>query len=456
MAAVNRVLLLNPPWRAPILRDAYCTSVSKAGYLWPPVDLLAQTGHLHAAGFEVDLVDAIAARTSRAACLDRIARFDPAAVVLLSSPLSERDDDAIARELPGRTVIVSGEAASAHPAAYLAARPWVAAVLTDYTADSVALLLRGARGALPALWRREGGCVVPGFAAEGPVRLPPPRHDLLDLDAYRMPLSGGGRVGTLLTDFGCARRCRYCNSGSFGHRLRDPPELEPELDVLERLAVRHLLVKDMSFGAVPAHALAVCARLARRRMTWRAYVRADDVTPSLAAAMSSSGCRLVQIGLESGAPRLRREYGKDVDDAVFEKAVGLCRAHGMGVGLHLVLGLPGEDASTLRATRRLVARLRPDYVSANVATIRSGSAAERGAPRGLGPVPAGILWARARLYLDLHLRPAWIRAALRTAGTARARASLARSGWTLARGLLGARRERRWLDELRRPRAGAA
>jgi radical SAM superfamily enzyme YgiQ (UPF0313 family) len=454
VAALTRVLLLNPPWRAPILRDYWCTSVSKAAYLWPPVDLLAQSGHLHAAGHEVALLDAVAARAGRAACLARVARLDPAAVVVLTSPLSAREDDALTRALEGRTVVVSGEAAAADPGAYLAARPWIAAAMTDFTTDAVARLLAGERGPLPGLWRREGGRVLAGLPVRGPVRMPPPRHELLDLDAYRMPLSGGERTGTLLTDLGCPHRCRHCNSGAFGHRLRDPADLEPELDALERLGCGHLLVKDMSFGARPVHALAVCARLARRRFTWRAYVRADDLTPALAGAMASAGCRLVQIGLESGDPGLRREFGKPVADEVFAEAVARCRAHRLAVGLHLVLGLPGEDAATLGATRRLVRRLRPDYVSVNVATLRAGSAAARGSPDGLGPLPPGLLRARARLYLELYLRPSWLGGSLRAARSPRAARELLASAWGLARGLLRPGRERRWIERLRRGNGG--
>lgn len=450
---MTRVLLLNPPWHARILRDYYCTSVSKAAYLWPPIDLLAQSGHLHAAGHQVELLDCVAERTSRAGCLARVERTDPAALVVLTSPLSEREDDALIRALDRRTIVVSGEAASSDPAGYLAARPWVTAALTDFTVDSVARLLAGEAGPLPGLWRRQGERILPALPAVGPVRMPPPRHDLLAAGAYRMPLCGRERVGSLLTDFGCPHRCRYCNSGAFGHRLRDPAELDCELDLLERLGYAHLLLKDMSFGARPAHALAVCERLARRRFTWQAYVRADDVTPELAAAMAGSGCRLVQIGLESGERRVRGEYGKPLEDSAFELAVARVRARGMGVGLHVVLGLPGEDAAARRATRRLVTRLRPDYLSVNVATLRRGSAAAGGDRRGLGPVPAGVLRTRAVLYASVYLRPSWLWATLRAATRSGARAGIVRSGLGLARSLLDARRERAWLAELRRPRS---
>src|SRR5690606_4500488 len=77
MAPVKRVLLLNPPWPFPILRDAWCTSVSKAGYLWQPVDLLAQTGWLARHGIAYRAIDAIAERLSPAACLRRAEDWDP-------------------------------------------------------------------------------------------------------------------------------------------------------------------------------------------------------------------------------------------------------------------------------------------------------------------------------------------------------------------------------------------
>jgi hypothetical protein len=450
------VLLLNPPWPASILRDYWCSSVAKAGYLWQPIDLLAQTGWLdhHGIGFQV--IDAIAERLSVEECLRRVSECDPALVYLLTSPLSAPEDDAFMAALGTRRLIVSGEAACADPAAYLAGHPGVEGVLKDFVGDALARHVLGERGALPGLFLR-GDAAAPGASMprrQASFRMPVPRHLAFPGDAYRMPLLGGVRFATVMTDFGCPYRCRFCNSGASGHRLRDIANVVQELEAMQRWGFRHVFVKDMSFGAVRGHSLAVCAALQRSGLTWHAYARADCLDPPLVRAMAGAGCRLVQIGLESGDRDLRRTYGKNLDDAVLESAVRTCKAAGLKVGGHFVLGLPGETPTTLLRTYRLAARLRPDYVSFNVATVRQGSDFDGARSPGFGPDPERwTLAARNLMYLAYYSDVRWLWQVLRGADGKDLR-DLAVSGTGLWRSLVNGRAERGWLRRLRAPAAG--
>ena len=452
---MTRVLLLNPPWPAPILRDYWCTSVSKAGYLWQPVDLLAQTGWLHREGLPFQVIDAVAERLSAPDCLQRIASFDPSLVYLLTSPLSEPEDDRLIAALGGRTVVVSGEAACADPAGYLAAHPGVDAVLVDFVGEALVRYAQGERDGLPGLVAR-GNPPEPAAPAATPsatratFRMPVPRHLEFRADGYRMPLLGGTSFATVLTDFGCPYRCRFCNSGAHGHRLRDVADVAAELAAVRAWGFGHVFVKDMCFGAARRHALEVCTALGESGLTWHAYARADHLDGPLVDAMVRSGCRLVQVGLESGDPALRATYGKDVGDDVLEAAVRTCRAAGLKVGGHFVLGLPGETPATLLRTWRLARRLRPDYVSFNIATVRRGSAFAGGPAAGLEPDPGPwMLAARNGMYLAYYSDPRWWYQVLRGASPTDLRDLLA-SGLGLLRRLAGASRERPWLRRMRR------
>jgi radical SAM superfamily enzyme YgiQ (UPF0313 family) len=286
--------------------------------------------------------------------------------------------------------------------------------------------------------------------------MPVPAHRAFPADAYRMPMLGGTRFASVMTDVGCPYRCRFCNSGAAGHRLREMANVVEELDAVQQWGFRHVFVKDMSFGAVRGHALEVCAALQRCGLSWHAYARADCLDPALVQAMARSGCVLVQIGMESGDGEMRRAYGKTLDDAVLEAAVRTCKSAGLKVGGHFVLGIPGETPATLLRTYRLAARLRPDFVSFNIATLRQGSDfAGAGAP-GLAPDPARwTLAARTLMYLAYYGDVAWLRQVLRGAGWQDV-LDLAVSGAGLVRSLSGTGAERRWLRRLRAPAAGPA
>ena len=169
----------------------------------------------------------------------------------------------------------------------------------------------------------------------------------------------------------------------------------------------------------------------------------------LVEAMAGSGCRLVQIGIESGDRRLRLEYGKDLDDTTLEATFGECRRVGMKVGGHFVLDLPRESPATVLRTYRLASRLRPDYVSFNIATVRRGSTfARRGSSR-LDPLPdRWMLAARNLMYLAYYSEPRWLLQVLREAHW-KDWIDLAVSGAGLLRFLARPMAELRWLRRMR-------
>jgi hypothetical protein len=418
-AGGSRVLLLNPPWRVPILRDYFCSSVAKADYLWHPIDLLAQSGWLAAAGFEVHALDAIAERLDATASARRIEAVAPDAVLALTAPLSESDDDLFLRVHAPRPLAVTGEQAVADPAAYLRAHPAVDAVVVDFATPALARFLRGERAAerLPGLVWRDGHTVLRGPTPTGTIDLPVPLHAHFPQDRYRMPGLGGGPFATLLTAFGCPHRCRMCNSGSQGFRPRDLDGIGRELEQIRALGVQRVFVKDMSFGMPREHAEGACQLLEHAGVTWCAYVRPDEIDAAWARVLYRSGCRQVQLGVESGDARLRERYGKRFSNATLRDAVAGSRAAGLRVGCHLVLGIPGEDARTLWHTRRLLRSLAPDYVSLNLAETRLGSADSRAtSAASIETSFARLLQAaRVALYLDYYLQPAYM---VRTAARA--------------------------------------
>ncbi len=452
---MNRVLLLNPPWPAPILRDYWCTSVSKAGYLWQPVDLLAQTGWLAHHGIAFQVIDAVAERLSPADCLQRTAAWDPDLVLMLTSPLSEPEDDALMAAIDNhRTIVATGESAAMDPGGYLGRHPRVAAVLTDFVGDSLARFAQGRRRGLDGLvLQGTTAQQVPHRPASRVFRMPVPQHAAFPAEGYQMPMLGGTRFATLVTDAGCPHHCRFCNSGAMGHRLRDLDDVAADLDAIRRLGFTHVFVKDMSFGSERHHAEAVCDLLTRNGLTWHAYARVDDLDGSLIGRMAASGCRLLQFGFESGDPAMRRVYGKHLDEEVAVNTVRACRAAGIRVGGHFVLGLPGESTASRFSTLQLARRLRPDYVSFNIAVLRQGSAFARTKTGTLPPAAdRRVVAARNLMYLAYYMDPAWIGRTLRGAGL-RGLPDLMASGAGLLNMLARPRREREWLRRLRTPAA---
>jgi radical SAM superfamily enzyme YgiQ (UPF0313 family) len=81
--------------------------------------------------------------------------------------------------------------------------------------------------------------------------------------------------------------------------------------------------------------------------------------------MKRAGCECVQLGVESGSPRVLARLGKTITPAQVEHAAGLIRQVGINLSVYLITDIPGETEDDLRETIELIKRIRPDdgYVS---------------------------------------------------------------------------------------------
>ena len=61
------------------------------------------------------------------------------------------------------------------------------------------------------------------------------------------------------------------------------------------------------------------------------------------SALEQAGIRTLEIGLESGSERIRRDIlGRNYTNEEFLRSVALARAHGMKINIYNMIGIPGE------------------------------------------------------------------------------------------------------------------
>jgi len=412
-----RVLLLNPPGRRRYLRDYYCSTVSKAGYYWHPMDLLVQSGHL-APHADLKVLDAIADSLSPAASLAAVRRFAPDLIVSLVGAQSLNEDLAFLREACAGSgaktnrnprVALSGEPVRGGEEKALRAALPHAFHLQDFTSDA---LVRWIMKDLPSPLPDEEKAP----RRQGTLRLPRPRHDLFLSDRYHVPFDGGRPFASVLTAYGCPHRCTYCNSGasSLGYAVRDLDDVAEELDYLARTGdVAHIFFRDMDFTANRRRALRICEMLRQRGapFSWNCYGRPDELDDALCESMARAGCRLIQLGLETfDEPTLTR-LARPMTGAQIERAFRLVRRHGMRSGAHVILGLDGTRWSDMHRTWRRIVELDPDYVSFNLLQRRRGAplAAGASASQAAQSHQAHLLaWARRCATWGFYLRPRYL------------------------------------------------
>jgi radical SAM superfamily enzyme YgiQ (UPF0313 family) len=448
-----RVLLLNPPFERPCIRDNYCSYTSKAGDLWTPVDLLVQSGLL-AARHEVRALDAVADECSVEDCVRLVEEFRPEAILALTGSLSWSGDLKLLKRLaelpPNPRIVLTGDFLLAEGQPVLAAEKAISGILLDYTVDSLARWLADEPGPYAALALQGAAVSPPG---PGPYTHPIPRHDLFPWHRYRLSVATARPFATMVTSIGCNFHCPFCIDSSIPIRYRDLASVGEELAWLEGRGVREIYFYDPNFTARPARVREFARMVADRglRPSFVCNAQVACMGGNLAQDLAAAGCHTVMFGLESGNDDALQRNRKGFDTRKAREAVAQCKAAGLKVLAYFLLGLPGETGDSARRTIDFATSLPLDYVSFNVfaptpgtglgtAFLGTPESADGGRDRS-APAresrcelpPDELMRLRRHAYLRFYGRPAYLLSQLARVRAPGELARLTRAAWRLAR-----------------------
>jgi len=369
------VLLLNPPANGIVFRDGYCSSSSKSGYLWHPLDLLVQSGIISAQGHDVALLDAVGLGLHAEQVLHRIEAYKPDAVLALAGDASWPNDVRFLRRLGAKglapKLILSGDVPRFEPERTFREIPYAEAILADFTSTGAVAHWTGetsSPGLIDASLKHHKNT---GSRWSGGMA----RHDLLAMDRYRLPFHGGRPFGSVLLNYGCPFSCTFCNTGELPYKLRDIDEALSELRQIHQMGLKAAYIRDATANGKRSHWLAFCQDLAKENLNlmWNVFCTFQPFDAEMANAMAKAGCTVVQFGFETADETLRADTGKAFGNEAAEAAVRYCHEAGMRVCGHFVLGLPGQSADEIRASATFARHLDLDYASFNLATARPGT-----------------------------------------------------------------------------------
>ena len=367
--------------------------------LWDAQQPYAPLGALYAAayarerGYRVNLFDAMLA-ASEQEWADALDRHRPRFAVIYEDSFNYLSKMCLLRmrqaaltmiaaaRARGIPTLVSGSDASDHPSTYLdgGADAVVTGegdvtlvealdVMTGRTAGPLTriagLCCRGADGRAFRTPRRE---IITNLDA-----LPFPAWDLVDVRRYRSiwRANHGYFSMNVVTTRGCPYHCNWCAKPIYGQRYtaRSPEHVVEEFAWLKRTyGPDHIWIADDIFGLKPGW-IERFAELVQRfdaAIPFKCLLRADQVTPAIAAALGRARCRTAWIGAESGSQRIldAMEKGTRVDQ--IECATTLLRRAGIEVGFFLQFGYPGETREDIDKTMAMVRRCRPDDIGISV------------------------------------------------------------------------------------------
>ena len=159
---------------------------------------------------------------------------------------------------------------------------------------------------------------------------------------------------------GCQWGCRFCAAGYMYRpiRTRDPDNLAVEVaaGLDERRTVGLVGAEMASLPGVDRLADLATARDGRLSPS---SLKADCVTPRLAAALAAGGARSVTIAPEAGSERMRRVINKNLGEEDILRAADLMAGEGVQqLKLYFMIGLPTETDEDVLAIAALTERIR--------------------------------------------------------------------------------------------------
>ncbi|MFA5878109.1 MAG: radical SAM protein [Candidatus Staskawiczbacteria bacterium] len=224
---------------------------------------------------------------------------------------------------------------------------------------------------IPNLWIKQG------FELEKNL----PRPFLENLDSLPFPDREmwqewiGERPGSryaILAGRGCPFQCSYCSNhalkrlapGSYV-RFRSPENIVAEIkDIIAKFPVkkREIYLEVESFNANKEWAIGLCSELEHFNKTLeqpfsfganlRIMPNAD--LESFFVALEKANFKFINIGLESGSERVRREIlRRNYSNKDVTNAVTLAREHGLKVVFFNMIGLPCETLADFKETVKM-------------------------------------------------------------------------------------------------------
>jgi anaerobic magnesium-protoporphyrin IX monomethyl ester cyclase len=155
----------------------------------------------------------------------------------------------------------------------------------------------------------------------------------------------------LLTSRGCVYDCTFCSvpeiSGK-GFRRRSPQSLIEELKwARETHGATQFWIVDDVFNLNMKRCKEICRALIDADLAMQWYcpngLRADRIDQELADLMFQSGCRSVNVGVESADPAVLAAVKKGETIEEIENGIRIFKQGGMSVTGFFIIGLPGDS-----------------------------------------------------------------------------------------------------------------
>ena len=192
--------------------------------------------------------------------------------------------------------------------------------------------------------------------------IPFPAWDLFPMDEYTTSykyagMKEGEKSFSLVSSRGCTDQCSFCFRLESGIRSRSIDNIIEEMTFLrDKYGVTYFKFHDelavISKKQILNLTKAISSHLPgiHYRMDCRVSVFDDDI----ADALKKSGCVFLNIGFESSSQIVLDQMNKRATVEQNINAAELAIKYGIGIGLNVLWGMPGDDEESLRGNAEFI------------------------------------------------------------------------------------------------------
>jgi len=214
--------------------------------------------------------------------------------------------------------------------------------------------------------------------------LPLPAYDLIDLKSYinKPPIRKSVDApcsypyGRIITSRGCPYGCCFCQVEEImGKRWRgrSVENVIEEISWLKKdYKIKSLIFDDDNLLYNEKRAKSLFQEMIRRGLTmpWSmiatSVIKMDD---EMIGLMAKSGCKYIDVAIESGSRRVQREIiGKRIDLEDAKCVIQDAKEYGIFVAANFIIGFPGETWTEIRKTLKVAEYIDADYTKVFTAT----------------------------------------------------------------------------------------
>jgi lipopolysaccharide/colanic/teichoic acid biosynthesis glycosyltransferase/uncharacterized Fe-S cluster-containing MiaB family protein len=223
--------------------------------------------------------------------------------------------------------------------------------------------------------------------------LPFPLRELVNNKIYFNPKFGYGPWTVMLTSRGCSYRCIYCvpNSLSFARELeykRDkknvfvkPPVVKrsassiiEEFKLIKKQGYKTISIIDDNFIWDKESIIKICKGIKDLNLRWGCLSRADHIDEEIAYYLSYSGCKYVDIGVESFDQQVLDYIKKDLKVEKIYDAIKILKKYNIDVKLNILFGAsPYQTKESMYNDIEIVRKLRPNAVMFSIVSPFPGT-----------------------------------------------------------------------------------